>query len=88
MLGTEMGRGTKSLGEVSKPRGAVPPRAGKVFSEMSFRILPRRCFEGPASRACRAVAGHRVGRARRGPPQCPKVMMRRPTVEALVHLRA
>ena len=46
MLGTEMGRGTKSLGEVSKPRGAVPPRAGKVFSEMSFRILPRRCFEG------------------------------------------
>ena len=46
MLGAEMERGTKSLGNFLGLAGAVLPRAGKVFSEMSFRILPRRCFEG------------------------------------------
>ena len=46
MFGAEMERGTKSLGSFLGLAGAVLPTAGKVFSEMSFRILPRRCFEG------------------------------------------
>ena len=44
MLGAEMERGTKSLGNFLGLAGAVLPRAGKVFSEMSFRILPRPCL--------------------------------------------
>ena len=46
MLGAEMERGTKSLGSFLSLAGAVLPRAGKVFSETPFRILPGRCFEG------------------------------------------